>query len=344
MSPLRPLVMSSTIWPVVTDEAGTCAAIWPRYRAATLSATCLTSFMLCEMRMTASPLSARRRTRFSTCSVCATPRAAVGSSRMTSLLFQSTDLAMATVCRWPPDSEETFVPNGLERAHRQALQRLDGALLHADLVEEDPAAVLPAEEDVLDDVEVVAEREVLVDDLDPERVGVLGRVHRDGLAVEGVRAVVEGVDAGDPLDQGGLAGAVVTDQGGHLAGPGVEIDALEDVHRAEALLDAAQAEQRRGRAAAGGRGLGGLGHAPSLLGARRRCRPGTGRTGHPSRPAPWSDALWPGAGPLRARAPGREESDQLMPLAAQAFCRAGVVQTFSLVVKPSAMTSFTLSL
>jgi hypothetical protein len=55
--------------------------------------------MLCEMITTASPLSASRRTSSSTCAVWATPSAAVGSSRITSLLFQSTALAIATVCR-----------------------------------------------------------------------------------------------------------------------------------------------------------------------------------------------------------------------------------------------------
>jgi hypothetical protein len=42
------------------------------------------------------------------CSVCATPRAAVGSSRITTLEFQSTARAMATVCRWPPERLATF--------------------------------------------------------------------------------------------------------------------------------------------------------------------------------------------------------------------------------------------
>ena len=76
---------------------------------------------------------------------------------------------------------------------------------------------LAAEEHVLDDVEVVAQREVLVDDLDPERVAVARAGHRDRLLLEGVLALVEGVDAGDPLDQGALAGTVVADQGGDPA-------------------------------------------------------------------------------------------------------------------------------
>ena len=51
----------------------------------------------------------------------------------------------------------------------------DGALLHRRLLEpEEDVPDLAAEVHVLDDVEVVAEREVLVHDLDPE----LGRVLR----------------------------------------------------------------------------------------------------------------------------------------------------------------------
>ena len=81
----------------------TCAAVRPRYRAAMRSATAKTSFMLCEISTTARPLSASCRTSSSTWAVCATPSAAVGSSRMTSRLFHSTALAMATVWRWPPE-------------------------------------------------------------------------------------------------------------------------------------------------------------------------------------------------------------------------------------------------
>ncbi|GAA4751347.1 hypothetical protein GCM10023350_40720 [Nocardioides endophyticus] len=52
------------------------------------------------------------------------------------------------------------------------------------------------------------------------------------------------MDAGDALDQGALAGTVVADQGGDLAGSDVEIDAAQHVHGSEALLDTPQAEQR----------------------------------------------------------------------------------------------------
>ena len=96
----------------------------------------------------------------------------------------------------------------------------------------------------MDDVEVVAQREVLVDDLDPQRVRVLRPVDRHGLALEDHVAVVERVDAGDALDQRALAGTVVADQRGHLSGTNIKVHVPEDVDRAEALIDAAQGQQR----------------------------------------------------------------------------------------------------
>ena len=55
---------------------------------------------------------------------------------------------------------------------RQPLQRCPGMLLHLRLVEHALVNLFPPQEHVLDDVEVLAQREVLVDDLD----AVLGRV------------------------------------------------------------------------------------------------------------------------------------------------------------------------
>ena len=131
----------------------------------------------------------------------------------------------------------------LHRPHRQSREGLLRAPLHRRLVEASALGDLAAEEQVVDDVEVVAEREVLVDDLDAEGVGLLRVGDRHRAAVEDVVAGVEPVDAGDPLDEGALAGAVVTDERGDLPGVGVEVDALQDVHRAEALVHPPQRQQ-----------------------------------------------------------------------------------------------------
>ena len=55
------------------------------------------------MSTTASPCSASRLTSSSTCCVCATPSAAVGSSRITTREFHITARPIATDCRWPPE-------------------------------------------------------------------------------------------------------------------------------------------------------------------------------------------------------------------------------------------------
>ena len=84
------------------------------------------------------------------------------------------------------------LPDRADRRDGERLQRHSRVLLHHRLLETvEPVVLLAAEVHVLDDVEVVAEREVLVDDLDPE----LGRVLRardvDGLALEEDLAAVE---------------------------------------------------------------------------------------------------------------------------------------------------------
>ena len=75
----------------------------PSRSTTTRSATAMTSAMLWLMRITPRPRSRSRSTRLSTSAVWATPRAAVGSSRMTTLGSPSSERAIATVCRWPPD-------------------------------------------------------------------------------------------------------------------------------------------------------------------------------------------------------------------------------------------------
>ena len=103
---------------------------------------------------------------------------------MTTLLFHSTALAMATVCRWPPERLATcWRTDFTVRTDRPASVSAASCSI-VGLVEDEAALALPAEEHVLDDVEVVAEREVLVDDLDAEGGGVARAVDVDRLAVE----------------------------------------------------------------------------------------------------------------------------------------------------------------
>ena len=106
---------------------------------------------------------------------------------------------------------------------------------------------LAAAIEVLGRRQIVEEREVLVDGLDAGAARRRRRVDRDGLAVEEDLAFIERVNAADALDQRRLAGAVVAEQGQHLAAIGLEADILQRMHRAEALLRVADGENRGGR-------------------------------------------------------------------------------------------------
>jgi hypothetical protein len=97
------------------------------------------------------------------------------------------------------------------------------------------AELFTSEEEVLDHVEVVAEREVLVDGRDPERDRVGRSRDRDLLALERDRPRVCRVDPGDRLHERGLAGAVVSHESHHLAGVDLEVHLAERLDRAEAL-------------------------------------------------------------------------------------------------------------
>ena len=99
--------------------------------------------------------------------------------------------------------------------------------------------LLVAEEDVLGDGQALDQVELLVDGGDAERPwrpagGDSGR----RLAVPRDPALVGLVDAGEHLDQGRLAGAVLAEQAVHLAGAHVEVDAAEGPDAGEALDDA----------------------------------------------------------------------------------------------------------
>ncbi len=155
-------------------------------------------------------------------------------------------------------------------AHRddpQVLQRLLGRLLHGHLVQQQMPPHLVAEEHVLHDVQVVAERQILVDGRDPGRrwhlVGArkcTGRPCQIMLPRGGLP------DPRDRLDQGGLARPVVPDQGRDLPGRDVEVDSAERRHRAEVLADAAQLQQRRVHGGSGCPGPAPDGARPAIRG------------------------------------------------------------------------------
>ena len=69
---------------------------------------------------------------------------------------------------------------------------------------------------------------------------------RDRLALEAYLAAVDRVDAREALDQRGLAGAVVTDEGRDLSRVDVEVDVVQDVDGAEALVELRDLKDRFG--------------------------------------------------------------------------------------------------
>ena len=101
-----------------------------------------------------------------------------------------------------------------------------------------------------------------------------GRAMAVGLAVEQHLARIECMDAGQQLDQGRLAGAVLAEQGQDRAGADVEVDAVDGERAAEALGDAGEAQQRWRVSHVSPRRspapLGKLASTPPLMGAQCR--------------------------------------------------------------------------
>ena len=116
---------------------------------------------------------------------------------------------------------------------------------------------LAAQDDVLEDGEVVGELEVLVDHADAGLDGVRRARERDGGAVELDGPLVGPLHPVEDLHEGGLAGAVLADDGVHGSAADAERDVLVGHDAREALGDPAQPDGRR------------LGRRS---GARSRCR------------------------------------------------------------------------
>lgn len=143
--------------------------------------------------------------------------------------------------------EDRDGPADVGDADGEGGQQIAGTALHLHLVQDAEPADLTAEEEIADDIEVVAEREVLVDGGDPQMLGVVRAADVDGAAPPFEGARVGRLDPRDHLDQGGLPRAVVAHQGDDLTGVDLQIDVPERLDRAEALEDPAQRQQGRGR-------------------------------------------------------------------------------------------------
>ena len=110
---------------------------------------------------------------------------------------------------------------------------------------------LALQEHVAIDIELIDQRQVLIDRLDAERARMADRAKLNGLALEvelpGARLIV----AGEDLHQGRLAGAVVSEQSQDLAAAEPQIDVLERRDPSEGFLDVLGAQHLRSDVEAG---------------------------------------------------------------------------------------------
>ena len=154
--------------------------------------------------------------------------------------LSSNERAIATVCRCPPESDAIGSrTEGIRAA--SSLSRVQARTSICDLVQP-VGRHLVAEEQVGDDVEIFAEREILEDrgDAHVERRGRIAQRHLPTVELDRSRRRL--MDAGQYLDQRGLAGAVVADKCDYLSRMHVEFDVSQRRYRAEILADVAQAE------------------------------------------------------------------------------------------------------
>jgi hypothetical protein len=133
-----------------------------------------------------------------------------------------------------------------------------------------PGPRLVAEHHVLRDGAQRDEVQLLVDGGDARLLGLARARDHDGAAVEDAFALVAGIDAGEDLDQRGLAGAVLADDGVDLAPAQPQARVHQRGHAAEGLADAGHAEQGVGHRRSS-QGREGPRPLPSGISRLRRC-------------------------------------------------------------------------
>ena len=138
------------------------------------------------------------------------------------------------------------------------------------MVKEPAAHLFVAKKDIGRDAEMRAKHDLLVDRVDAEIDRLVRRRQRNRRAAPQDFARRARMDAGQELDERGLAGAVFADDGVNFALLKFEIDGFEGVRRAEPLVEFSKSEKGLG---VGSGGWICRGHG------RARCETGSSRPG-----------------------------------------------------------------
>src|SRR5579883_516186 len=167
------------------------------------------------------------------------------------------------------DAERADDAVGIEIVNFERGEQLFRLLAHRSPI--DPAksaARRMAHENVLGDGEFGEEQQLLIDRGDADAPRVVRPLQMDRLAVDDHLAAVGRKHAGDDLDQGRFAGAILAEQSVRLAFGDVERDAGQRAHAWEGFFDVAHRQDRR-RACDGRRRH----HAASIVSAPRASAP-----------------------------------------------------------------------
>ena len=185
-------------------------------------------------------------------------RTAEGSSITIRRASWESARAMLTICL--PGGRTACRPRGSRRS--RSAQGAPAARaqprLHRRAAEKPRRRTSRAQKDVLGDAQAVDEVELLIDRGDAAAHGGHRRRQGDLFALPPDHAVIGLMRAGEHLDQGGLPGAVLSEEAVHLARQDLQIHTVKRPDSWELLDDARHRQQRRP-----GRCRDRLGHEPS---------------------------------------------------------------------------------
>ena len=115
---------------------------------------------------------------------------------------------------------------------------------HRRMIEEAAGAELPAQEEILLDRQLRHQAELLEHRTDPHHPRRVRREANEAASAKFELAGVGSESAGDDVDQGRFAGAVLAEQHMDLASPQVEIDIVQRQHAGEALGDSGHFQEK----------------------------------------------------------------------------------------------------